>query len=205
MPGAVAVGTLPALGASALSGCCRQLPESSYLVPPWVADQPSAGTDGMALKDWDDDGAGSYERCCQYAAAQGQTQGGASNCGRVAGKDASCHGLSCHGLSCHRPIFDRAANGAGDREGRFLTALSDGRVLATWGLAHDPRGVHYSLSAPGGKVWNRPPFHDAIGVLVRQAIAVRTLSNLCRRLTTAIECCLTAPRGCNRCGAGRRW
>ena len=45
----------------------------------------------------------------------------------------------------------------GDREGRFLTPLSDGRVLATWGLAHHPKGVHYAVSGPSGASWPSAP------------------------------------------------
>ena len=42
----------------------------------------------------------------------------------------------------------------GDREGRFLTPLSDGRVVVTWVYAHDPMGIHYNVSSSGGKVWD---------------------------------------------------
>ena len=41
----------------------------------------------------------------------------------------------------------------GDREGRWLLPLADGRVLLLWGLAHDPRGIHCSVSGAGGKTW----------------------------------------------------
>ena len=41
----------------------------------------------------------------------------------------------------------------GDREGRWLLPLEDGRVLLLWGLAHDPRGIHCSVSGAGGKTW----------------------------------------------------
>jgi hypothetical protein len=37
----------------------------------------------------------------------------------------------------------------GDRVGRHLCALADGRVVLTWAEAHDPRGVWYNVSADG--------------------------------------------------------
>ena len=43
----------------------------------------------------------------------------------------------------------RAGDGDGDRMGRHLTALHDGRVVLTWGLAHDPNGVWYNVSRDG--------------------------------------------------------
>jgi hypothetical protein len=33
----------------------------------------------------------------------------------------------------------------GDRIGRHLCALADGRVVLTWGLAHDPNGLNYNV------------------------------------------------------------
>jgi hypothetical protein len=45
----------------------------------------------------------------------------------------------------------------GDREGRHLLALADGRVLATWGVAGDrsapSKGIYYNVSADG-KAWD---------------------------------------------------
>ena len=42
----------------------------------------------------------------------------------------------------------------GDREGRFLCPLADGRVVCLWGYAHDPRGVHCNVSGPDGAQWD---------------------------------------------------
>ena len=37
----------------------------------------------------------------------------------------------------------------GDRVGRHLCALADGRVVLTWAQAHDPHGIWYNVSATG--------------------------------------------------------
>ena len=39
-------------------------------------------------------------------------------------------------------------------EGRFLTTLSDGRVLVTWGIGHENRGLRFSLSGADGRTWH---------------------------------------------------
>ena len=39
-------------------------------------------------------------------------------------------------------------------EGRHLTPLSDGRVLVTWGIGQDNKGLRYHLSSDGGKTWD---------------------------------------------------
>jgi hypothetical protein len=38
-------------------------------------------------------------------------------------------------------------------EGRYLTTLSDGRVLVTWGIGHDNNGLRYNLSSDDGRTW----------------------------------------------------
>ncbi len=38
-------------------------------------------------------------------------------------------------------------------EGRYLTALSDGRMLVTWGIGHDNKGLRYNLSSVDGRTW----------------------------------------------------
>ena len=38
-------------------------------------------------------------------------------------------------------------------EGRFLTVLSDGRVLVTWGVGNDNQGLRYNLALDNGKTW----------------------------------------------------
>ena len=39
-------------------------------------------------------------------------------------------------------------------EGRYLTPLTDERMLVTWGIGHDNKGLRYNLSADGGKTWD---------------------------------------------------
>ena len=41
----------------------------------------------------------------------------------------------------------------GDREGRFLCPLEDGRVLALWAYAHDPAGIQCNVSGQDGLEW----------------------------------------------------
>lgn len=39
-------------------------------------------------------------------------------------------------------------------EGRYLTTLSDGRLLVTWGVGTDNKGLRYNFSADDGLTWN---------------------------------------------------
>lgn len=39
-------------------------------------------------------------------------------------------------------------------EGRYLTALADGRVLVTWGIGHKNKGLRCNLSADDGRTWD---------------------------------------------------
>lgn len=39
-------------------------------------------------------------------------------------------------------------------EGRYLTTLSDGRVLVTWGVGTANKGLRYNFSADDGQTWN---------------------------------------------------
>jgi hypothetical protein len=39
-------------------------------------------------------------------------------------------------------------------EGRYLTTLADGRVLVTWGVGRDNKGLRYNYSADDGLTWN---------------------------------------------------
>ncbi len=53
-------------------------------------------------------------------------------------------------------VADFPAEPIGDNaEGRYLTPLDDGRVLVTWGVGNENRGLHYNFSADDGVVWNR--------------------------------------------------
>jgi hypothetical protein len=48
-------------------------------------------------------------------------------------------------------------------EGRYLTTVADGRVLVTWGVGNDNKGLRYNFSADDGLTWNDDPV-----VLLRQ-------------------------------------
>ena len=39
-------------------------------------------------------------------------------------------------------------------EGRYLTAIADGRVLVTWGVGRENKGLRYNFSADDGQTWN---------------------------------------------------
>ncbi len=47
-----------------------------------------------------------------------------------------------------------AAPDGDSAEGRYLTTLTDGRVLVTWGVGHDNQGLRYNFSADDGQTWN---------------------------------------------------
>lgn len=42
-------------------------------------------------------------------------------------------------------------------EGRYLTALSDGRVVVTWGVGTANKGLRYNFSSDDGQTWNQKP------------------------------------------------
>jgi len=50
--------------------------------------------------------------------------------------------------------FPAAATARDNLEGRFLTTLSDGRVLVTWGIGNKNKGLRYNLSSDDGKTWS---------------------------------------------------
>lgn len=50
--------------------------------------------------------------------------------------------------------FPAAASARDNLEGRFLTTLSDGRILVTWGVGSKNKGLRYNLSSDDGKTWN---------------------------------------------------
>lgn len=39
-------------------------------------------------------------------------------------------------------------------EGRYLTSLADGRMLVTWGVGNDNKGLRYNLSSDDGRTWH---------------------------------------------------
>jgi len=40
-------------------------------------------------------------------------------------------------------------------EGRYLTALSDGRVIVTWGVGSANKGLRFNISSDDGKTWSK--------------------------------------------------
>ncbi|MFP6765318.1 MAG: sialidase family protein [Planctomycetaceae bacterium] len=50
--------------------------------------------------------------------------------------------------------FPAVADQRDNAEGRFLTTLSDGRVLVTWGIGHQNRGLRFNLSPDDGRTWD---------------------------------------------------
>ena len=53
--------------------------------------------------------------------------------------------------------FPASADSRDNAEGRYLTALSGGRVLVTWGVGHNNKGLRYNFSADDGQTWNKEP------------------------------------------------
>ncbi|MCE9608129.1 MAG: glycoside hydrolase [Planctomycetia bacterium] len=52
-------------------------------------------------------------------------------------------------------IENFAALPEGDtEEGRYLTVVKDGRLLVTWGVGNDNKGLRYNFSADDGLTWN---------------------------------------------------
>jgi hypothetical protein len=58
-------------------------------------------------------------------------------------------------------------------EGRYLTPLSDGRVLVTWGIGTANKGLRYNFSADDGKTWNTG---HTVTLLPEASIAARYYS-----------------------------
>jgi Neuraminidase (sialidase) len=50
--------------------------------------------------------------------------------------------------------FPAVPDSRDNAEGRYLTVLSDGRVLVTWGVGHDNKGLRYNLSTDDGETWD---------------------------------------------------
>lgn len=63
---------------------------------------------------------------------------------------SSDNGLSWTSIDGFPAIPDKRDNA----EGRYLTALDDGRVLVTWGIGHDNKGLRYNLSSDDGRTWD---------------------------------------------------
>lgn len=58
-------------------------------------------------------------------------------------------------------------------EGRYLTVLADGRVLVTWGVGTDNKGLRYNVSADDGQTWNK---ERTVTLLPQTSIAARYYS-----------------------------
>ena len=58
-------------------------------------------------------------------------------------------------------------------EGRYLTTLTDGRVLVTWGVGHDNKGLRYNLAVDDGRTWKTD---RTVTLLPKTAIAARYYS-----------------------------
>ena len=50
--------------------------------------------------------------------------------------------------------FPAVPDSRDNAEGRYLTTLADGRVLVTWGVGHENKGLRYNFSADDGQTWN---------------------------------------------------
>jgi hypothetical protein len=50
--------------------------------------------------------------------------------------------------------FPAVPDSRDNAEGRYLTTLSDGRVLVTWGIGSDNKGLRYNLSSDDGQTWD---------------------------------------------------
>lgn len=52
------------------------------------------------------------------------------------------------------PGFPAIPDKRDNAEGRFLTTLTDGRVLVTWGVGNANKGLRYNLSTDDGRTWD---------------------------------------------------
>jgi len=68
--------------------------------------------------------------------------------------------------------FPASATARDNLEGRYLTALSDGRVLVTWGVGSANKGLRYNASADDGLTWTK----ETITLLPETNIAARYYS-----------------------------
>jgi len=68
--------------------------------------------------------------------------------------------------------FPASATARDNLEGRYLTALSDGKVLVTWGVGTANKGLRYNFSADDGQTWSP----EAVTLLSETNIAARYYS-----------------------------
>jgi hypothetical protein len=69
--------------------------------------------------------------------------------------------------------FPAVPNDRDNADGRYLTALADGRVLVTWGVGTDNRGLKFNLSSDDGRSWDAKP---TVVLLPETSIAARYYS-----------------------------
>ena len=55
--------------------------------------------------------------------------------------------------------FPAAVKGGDDAKGRFLTPLTDGAVVVTWGIGRQNQGFLLSMSSDDGKTWRAKSLH----------------------------------------------
>lgn len=77
-------------------------------------------------------------------------------------------GRSWNTVATFRPVPD-----IDTAEGRYLTALADGRVLVTWGVGHTNKGLHYDISNDDGQTWHND---RTVVLLPETSIAARYYS-----------------------------
>lgn len=70
------------------------------------------------------------------------------------------------------PKFPADAQPIDSAEGRYLTALSNGRILVTWGVGTANKGLRYNFSTDDGQTWSQ----DAVTLLPETNIADRYYS-----------------------------
>ena len=66
-----------------------------------------------------------------------------------------------------------AAPDGDSAEGRYLTVIDDGRVLVTWGVGNQNKGLRYNFSADDGQSWNND---RTVTLLPETAVAARYYS-----------------------------
>ncbi|MGE0607385.1 MAG: sialidase family protein [Pirellulales bacterium] len=69
--------------------------------------------------------------------------------------------------------FPAAPTDTDSAEGRYLTVLSDGRLLVTWGVGTDNKGLRYNFSSDDGQIWNGD---STVTLLPETSIAARYYS-----------------------------
>lgn len=67
--------------------------------------------------------------------------------------------------------FPASATARDNLEGRYLTALADGRILVTWGVGTMNKGLRYNVSADDGVTWS-----ETVTLLPEMNIAARYYS-----------------------------